>query len=136
MLSGQTTKAIVAAIYRIPELRGAVVGLYDGEQCMAISSGYPGAMYSSRLSVIVEIIGSDNDTEIDELEGRAEAPGAIASVAPPPAIVRNKSRMGAELLGAGWNCLLTGVAAAGVAAGVAAEVPTGGVSSFLVVASW
>lgn len=47
---------LVRAVYEVPQLRGAIVGLYDGEECMLISGGYPGAMYSSRLAVIIEFI--------------------------------------------------------------------------------
>jgi hypothetical protein len=51
-------------------------------------------------------------------------------------IVTNRSKIGAELVGAGASCGLTLISAAGVVAGAAAEVPTGGASTFLIIASW
>lgn len=125
------------AVYQVPQLRGAIVGLYEGEECRLISSGYPGALYSSRVSVIVELIYSQDPSELGELAGRTgQSSGLNNTVAPPPMIVTNKSKMRAEIVGAGASCLFAGVAALGVAAGIAGEVPTGGASSFLVVAAW
>lgn len=70
---------------------------------------------------------------------RAERPKGQrrpASVAPMPQIIANKSRLASELIGASWNCVMTGVSAVGMVVGVAGEVPSGGTSSFLVVAAW
>jgi hypothetical protein len=128
---------LVRAVYQVPQLRGAIVGLYEGDECRLISSGYPGALYSSRLSVIIEIIYTQDQAELGELSGRAgQSSGFKSSAAPPPMILTNKSKMRAEIVGAGASCLFAGVAAVGVVGGVAAEVPTGGASSFLVLAAW
>jgi len=92
---------------------------------------------SSRLAVIVEVIGSDDPLDTEQLESRAsEGAAATASVAPMPQIIANKSRLASELIGASWNCVMTGVSAVGMVVGVAGEVPSGGTSSFLVVAAW
>ena len=48
----------------------------------------------------------------------------------------NRSRLGPELVGAGLSCGLTVVSALGVLGGAAAEAPTAGTSTFLIVASW
>ena len=56
--------------------------------------------------------------------------------ASPPPFTANRSRLGPELVGAGLNCGLTVVAAVGVFGGAAAEVPSGGTSTFLVVMAW
>ena len=121
-------------MHSVPGLAGVVIGLYDGEQCRLISQGYCGSVYAGRIAVIVELIESDDDSANADLQGRAAA--GTGSTGPVPEIVRNDSRMGAELIGAGANCFFTAAAAIGVVGGVAGEIPTGGASSFLVLASW
>jgi hypothetical protein len=54
----------------------------------------------------------------------------------PAPIVTNLSQLGPELIGLGISLAFTVVSAVGVAGGVAAEVPTGGASTVIVVASW
>lgn len=135
LVDGNIARRIVDTIHSVPGLAGAVIGLYDGEQCRSISQGYPGSIYSSRIAVIVEVVESDGGSTTSELQGLAQAgPGSAAG--PVPNVVRNDSNMAAELIGAGANCFFAAAAALGVVGGVAGEIPTGGASSFLVVASW
>lgn len=134
MLPAPVLRQIVAEIHAIPELRGVTVGLYENGQCKVISPGFSGSPYSSRIVVILEQVEGTDDREVAELRALAQTAGTAA--APVPAIFRNKTLLGAELVGAGVNCLFTAVAALGVVAGVAGEIPTGGASSFLVAAAW
>jgi hypothetical protein len=53
-----------------------------------------------------------------------------------PVVIENRSKLGPELVGAGLTCGLTIVSAIGVASSAAAEVPSAGTSTFLLVASW
>lgn len=79
----------------------------------------------------------DDPNDSEQLESRAsEGTASKASVAPMPQIITNKSRLESELVGAGWNCFMTGVSAVGMVVGMAGEVPSGGTSSFLLVAAW
>jgi len=72
-----------------------------------------------RYGGALSVCGSDDPLEVEQLEDRAsEGSAALSSVAPMPQIVSNKSRLSAELVGAGWNCLMTGVAAVTTVAGV------------------
>lgn len=129
MLSDDTLKKIVWQIHRLPDLAGCVVGYYDSYSCRTI--GYPSCvtLNSENIAVIIE-------------EVQLSTPPALTSPqpvsAPPQAksIATNRSKIGAELFGAGVACGLTLISAAGVAGGAALEVPTGGASTFLLVASW
>jgi hypothetical protein len=85
---------------------------------------------------MIEELPLFDDELLLELSGRVERPGLTPNQGAIPAIVANKSRLGPELLGAGISCTLAVISAVGVLGGVAAEVPTGGASSFLVLASW
>ncbi len=50
--------------------------------------------------------------------------------------ITNRSRVASELTSTGITCAFTIVSAWGVAGGAAAEVPTGGTSTFLVIVAW
>jgi hypothetical protein len=124
----------------MPEFKGCRVGyqgvygaggpvsrsLFDGDT--------PSVNYARVIVIIEELLVVDSATNADTLRW------ANAGTSPPnalnPVIVENRSKLGPELIGAGLTCGLTVVAAVGVFAGAAAEVPSAGTSTFLVVASW
>jgi hypothetical protein len=54
----------------------------------------------------------------------------------PSEFVANSSRLAAELTGTMIGCSFAVISAVGVAGGIAGEVPTGGTSTILVIASW
>jgi hypothetical protein len=85
------------------------------------------------VAVVIEKVEDDDESSVGELEAAAEA---AAGATRQTDFVSNRSRIGAEMVGSGISCGLTIVSALGMAAGVAGEVATGGLSSFLVVASW
>lgn len=120
-------RLIVQRVHAVPELAGCLVGYHGGGQCRVI--GYPSCVTpnSENVAVLIE------EVILPPLPGSDES-------APPPvptrATVTNRSKLGPELIGAGANCGLTVVSALGMAAGVASELPTGGASTFLVIASW
>jgi hypothetical protein len=73
---------------------------------------------------------------IAQLERLSAAGEGAPRGAPGAQVVTNRSKLGPELLGAGISCGLTIVSGVGLFAGAALEVPTGGASTFLAVASW
>lgn len=127
---------IIRQINRFPELEGCMVGFSGQGQSRIIQQPYCKSPYSSRVVIVIEESPNDDMHLNVELQRWAGTPGGSTERASKPTIVTNRSRLGPELIGAGLSCGLTVVAALGVTAGVAAEVPTGGASSFLVVASW
>jgi hypothetical protein len=132
MIPESVLKQAVWRIHSCPDLAGCIVGYYGDGMCRTI--GYPSCvtLNSENVAVVIEEV----------VLNAPVAAMASASTTPTPAspqakaIVTNRSKIGAELLGAGASCGLTMLSAAGVAAGAALEVPTGGASTFLMVASW
>jgi len=126
--------AILTTLQKFPELDGCMVG-YEGDgECRVLDYGARGRR-SACLAVIIEEMPVEPDVNA-ELAQIASADGTARGNANQPALVANESRLGPELIGAGISCGLTIVSAFGVLGGAAAEVPTGGASTFLVVASW
>jgi hypothetical protein len=125
-----TLKEIVWRIHVVPELAGCTIGFYGNGVCRII--GYPSCVTqnSENIAVIVEEVALTKGTSSQG--ANVEKP----SHAETQQIVRNRSRLGPELIGAGIACTVTLASALGVVGGVAAEVPTGGASTFLVLAGW
>lgn len=137
MISDRTLKQVVATIHSFSELEGCVIGFHGNGQSQVLHSGYSATANSERVIVIVEeCILTEDSAVVTELRRWAEAHGGSPENSPNPVIVTNRSRIGPELIGAGFSCGLTIVSAFGVAGGVAGEIPTGGASTFLLVASW
>lgn len=123
-------KEIVWRIHVIPELSGIIIGYYGDSGCRII--GFPSCVTpnSENVAVIVE-----------EVSVPAGIRGARDKQAPVnhkevQQIVKHRSRLGPELVGAGIACTMTVASVLGVAGGVATELPTGGASSLLIAASW
>lgn len=136
MISEQLLREMVRRIHAFPDLNGCRVGLYGNYQCRVLHPGYNVGPNSERVLVIIEEVETDDPTVLRDLRQWATAQGGSPAGAPNPLVVTNRSRLGPELAGAGISCGLTAVAFFGVAGGVAAEVPTGGAATFLVVAAW
>lgn len=125
----------MAALRRFPELNECIIG-YEGDgQSRVLDYGKTSTPASRCIGIIIEEVDADPqaDRELAELAASATS-NAITK--PQPAIIANRSRIVPELIGAGVSCALTTFSAVGVLSGVAAEVPTGGASTFLVVAAW
>jgi hypothetical protein len=136
LITDSQLKQIVAAIYEEPQLRGCVVAFYGNGQCREIGTPFCYSPNSSNVAVVVEEVIVDDNSITPEMERLARAGHGVPRGAPSAPVVTNRSRLGPELIGASVACGLTIVSAFGFAAGAAAEVPTGGASTFLVVASW
>ncbi len=136
MYSDPEVTAMVAALRRFTELDGCVIG-YEGDgECRVVDDGSRARRSRSPcVAVVIEEV-STGPSGTEELADLALSPTGVRGNHRQPDILTNESRIGPELIGAGVSCGLTIVSAVGVVAGAAAEVPTGGASTFLVVASW
>jgi hypothetical protein len=132
MVSDEALNKIAWHIQHAPGFEGVMVGFYGNGMCSVI--GYPSSVTpnSANIAVVVEEVVLDNPIS-PPVTARA-----TPDAAPPQVkhVVTNRSKLGAELVGAGVSCGLTLVSAAGVALGAAGEVPTGGASTLLIIASW
>jgi hypothetical protein len=131
LLSNNQLQLLVAAVYDQPELTGCIVGFQGGNQSRALHPGIVPALNYGRVMVIVEETTSDDKTP------PVPPVPKQATVAPtPPAVLLNRSRIKPELVGAGLSCGLAVVSMVGVFGSAAAEVPTGGASTVLLVLAW
>jgi len=127
-LSDEQLAGVVRAIHAQPELTGVMVGLYDGMTCSIADPGAKVALPFWEVAVIVEEIDDDSKT--------VEVPAEPTDTAQPPPAITNGSRIWSELAGAGLNCGFAVISGVGVLGGAAAELPSGGTSTFLVVVAW
>jgi hypothetical protein len=126
---------IVAVIYREKELHGCIVGMHADGQSTVVSEGLSPSINFGRVAVIIEMLEENSQLVNQDTRKWADASGGSPEGTPNP-IILNKSVWGREAVGAGLSCGFAVVAAVGVAGSVAAEVPTAGTSTFLLVASW
>jgi hypothetical protein len=141
MASRYDLNRITQAIQGMPEFAGCRIGYQgsiDGGAPMSMSL-YDGATPSlnyAKVIVIIEVVEMD-DPAIDADTGNwAAAPRSSPDGTSNPLIITNRSKVGREALGAGLSCGLAIVSAVGVFGSAAAEIPSGGTSTFLLVASW
>jgi hypothetical protein len=133
MTSDSALLGIVSRLSLFREFDGCVIG-YEGDgECRVLAKARPISSTYRCVAVVIEKVEDDAPSTIDELEAAAQAPAGATRQTD---FVSNRSRVGSEMVGTGITCGLTIVSALGMAAGVAGEVATGGLSSFLVVASW
>jgi hypothetical protein len=112
-------------------LEGCIVGLYAAQSCRVI--GHPSCVTpnSENVAVVIEeILLPASDTTLSPARG-ASAPNVDAQE-----FVKNRTKLGPELVGAGLSCSLAFISGLGVLGSLAAEVPTAGTSTFVLVASW
>ena len=134
MSSDPTIRSLVAALRRFPELDGCIIG-YQGDGQSRVLEFARGNGESTCIAVIIEELDA-NPTETGALADLATMPAGAKGTGAPPSVIANRSRLAPELTGAGISCALTVVSAIGVFGGAAAEIFTGGASTFLVIASW
>jgi len=127
-LTRQKLDAVVDVIHSQPELTGVVVGYYDGMMCSVADYGAMVSLNYWEKAVIVE--------EVDENGNSVLVPPEPTDTVSPPALITNRSRMWSEFAGAGLSCGFAVISGVGVLGSAAAEVPSGGSSTFLLVVAW
>lgn len=148
MLSQAQLNRIADAIYHERGLYGCAVGYYGGGQSRSIRPArVPGAgagvtaiieeIPANRSSVGVTVMPSARPSAapsfVPAAPQRASTPNPVVTPTP---VVSNRSVLGRELMGAGLSCGLTALSVLSITAGAAAEIPSGGTSTVLVVAGW
>lgn len=127
-----TSRRIVEAIHAEPELFGCIIG-YRGERSSQVL--HPGIIPSINYNRVVVIVEEDSASGGFTAELRL-VPSRPAAISQPPSLISNRSRVGSELRGAGLSCGLAVLSGVGVLGSAAAEVPTGGATTVLLVMSW
>ncbi|HXI56897.1 MAG TPA: hypothetical protein VNO55_12610 [Polyangia bacterium] len=135
MSSDPEILSLVAALRRFPGLDECLIGYEGNGQSRVLDFGTNRSSPARCVAVVIEEVDADPSTG-DELAQFAGLPAGRSGTQPQPSIISNRSRVASELVGAGVSCSLTVVSAVGVAAGAAAEIPTVGASTFLIVAAW
>lgn len=140
MLPAATRSGIVDAINSFDELYGCTVGYYGGNACSQLASGMIPSINFGRILVILEELDLPGGVMVD-VPGLSSPPGQNVSTTPvtipsTPLFISNNSRVTSEVVGAGLSCGLTIIAGIGVIGGAAAEVPTAGASTIVVVLAW
>lgn len=136
MIPNRTLSDMVRTIHSFSEFNGVVIGYYGSNQCSVLHPGATPSVNFGRIAVIIEeVIVSDPGTIADTRHwiGRN---GESPEGAPNPTVITNRSVWGREAVGVGLSCGFTIVSAVGVFGGAAAEVPSAGTSTILVVAAW
>lgn len=137
MLSQASLSKFVAAIHSCPGLTNCTIGYVGNGQCRVLFKPNKSISgYEDRVAIVLEEQKISDATLIAELQRMSAGNGEMPPRTPNPQVATNRSKIGPELIGAGLACGLTIVSAFGVAAGVAGEIPTGGASTFLVLAGW
>lgn len=132
MSSPRPLQQIVRRIHAIPELNGCGVYYIGETSSEVLDPGSPDAKcYVVIERIVVRDAGLNNSTSRVAQRSAPVVPGDQV-----PPIVTNHSRLGSEAIGAGLSCSFAAVSAVAVAGSVAAEVPTAGGSTFLLVIAW
>ena len=127
---------MVRAINSIDELNGCIIGFQGNNSSRVLDPGLTTSLNFGRCCIIIEEIETADAGLTADTQRFADLAEGLPDGHQQPNIVTNRSRMGLEFVGAGLSCGLTVVSAVGVLGGVAAEIPSGGTSTFLVVAGW
>lgn len=131
MISEEMLNSIVRAIHEQPELQGCMVGFEGNGQSRVLHNGLTPSINLTQRLIIVEAL--ETPSQSVWATGITTTPTEVLT---PPAIITNGSRLRQELIGSGLSCSLTVVSGIAVFGGVAGEIPSGGLSTVLVVAGW
>lgn len=142
MIDPATLQRAVAAIHSIPELDGCMIGLQGDGMSRVLDPGSPTNPNFGSVLVIIEEVPGRGTAPLVVAPPRISAGGprvgtGTAAPAQPsgggggPTPTPNRTRLGAELVGAGLNCTFAVIAGAGVVGSLLAEVPTAGASTVM-----
>jgi hypothetical protein len=135
MIPQSVLQQLVNEIHSIPELNSCVIGYQGGNQSRVLHHGYPFTPAFGQCCVVIEEVVSPDAGMTKNTQRFVDRPSSVVAGNQAPQIT-NRSRLGRELAGAGLSCTFAAGAAVGVAGSVAAEVPTAGGSTFLLVLAW
>lgn len=133
MITDPTLRALVANIRSFPQLSGCEIGFHGNGTSRLLAPGLSTSAVSAAVGIIIEGVPLADPATSSQTARLAAASAATPAVKPP---ILNKSRVNAELRGAGMSCTFALVSAVGVVGGLLSEAPSAGTSTFLVVAAW
>ena len=114
-------------INRHPDLRGCRIGFHGNNRSQVLDFGNPN---STNYDIIIII------EEVEKDLGLKFIAGSGTNVIAEPLKVLNQTVAGTELIKAGVSCIFTVTAGAAVVGSAAAEIPTAGASTVILVAAW
>ena len=130
MIPDHTLNQLVNAIYTEQELYGCMIGFEGNGQSRVLHSGLIPSVNYGRVVVIIE------EGDFSGPDPASQIPAQSAEMVSPSANITNRSKLWPELAGAGLSCGLTVLSGIAVFGGVAAEIPSGGTSTVVVVAGY
>jgi hypothetical protein len=133
MTTDPTLRALVANIRTFPQLSGCEIGFHGNGSSRLLAPGLSTSAASVAVGIIIEGVPLADPATNGQTARLAAGSAATAAIKPP---ILNKSRVNAELKGAGMSCTFALVSAVGVVGGLLSEAPSAGTSTFLVVAAW
>jgi len=136
MISQDTLQRLTREIHAIPELNSCVIGFQGNGQSRVLHSGRPFTPAFGRCCVVIEEVVTLDAALTSNTRRFAERATDVSPGDQAPAIVKNSSVVAEELFGAGLSCTFAAASVVGVFGSAAAEVPTLGGSTFLLVVSW
>jgi hypothetical protein len=137
MLSQATLNQIVTAIKGQTELNGSMIGFHGNGASRILDNGMvPTTNWTEKIVLVEETIValSDEDLVNPRIAGQLSPPEPV--FVKNPNFVPNRSRLASEGVGTALSCGFAVISFVGVVGGAAAEVPSGGTSTILVVAGW
>lgn len=120
MVDREYLKKVVLILESHPQIKGARIGFHGDGFSEVLSKGTTGTDNYNNFLILIE------DASLYPNEPIVE----------PREIVQNKTKLGAELKGLGLNLGFTVLSFFGIIGSAAAEVPSAGTSTFLLIASW
>lgn len=136
MISETGLRQLVQLVHSEPELAGCIVVFYGNNECRVIGHPFCANPNSENVAVVIEELNLPDRRDGEAMLRASRVLSGTPKGAATNPIIKNRSKIAPELIGAGASCGLAFVATLGVFAGVATEIPTGGASTFLTVASW
>lgn len=130
MITEATLNQIVNAIYTEENLYGCIIGFQGNGQSRVLHSGLTPSVNYGRVVVIIE------EGDFSGPVPASQIPAQPTELVSPPPSITNRSKLWPELAGAGLSCGLTVLSGIAVFGGVAAEIPSGGTSTVVVVAGY
>lgn len=130
-------RRMITVIDSFPKLKGCLIGYHDGMQSRLLRETVikPIPEISSEFAVLLEKYETSDPLVLADAQRWVETPGGSPENAPNPMMI-NRSKFVAEATGANISCIVAVVSFGGVAASLAGEIPSFGLSSFLLAASW
>ncbi|MCC6229638.1 MAG: hypothetical protein IT432_10465 [Phycisphaerales bacterium] len=136
MLTSEQLERLADVLYQEPDLYGCKVVYFHRGVLIIVRPGIIPSVNYDRVVVIEETEergGMSRDALSRSVRQVSDSSGSSRAES---TRISNRSRIGSELVGVGLSCGMAVISGVGVVGGAAAEVPSAGTSTILVVAAW